>query len=79
MAYSARVMAEDRLLSEAMEQRPGVCSEAAESVRLSEIVSALVERAKAEGKLRADAEPSDIPGLICGIGRAVARRPRRRR
>ena len=35
----------------------------------------MVERAKAEGKLRADAEPWDVPGLICGIGRAVRAAP----
>jgi AcrR family transcriptional regulator len=75
MTYSAQVMAEDRLLSEAMDQRPGVCGDAAESVGLLEIVSALIVRAKAEGKLRADTEPWDVPGLICGIGRSVRSAP----
>ena len=75
MTYSAQVMAEDRLLSEAMDQRAVVCGEAAESVGLLDVVTALIDRAKAEGKLREDTEPWDVPGLICGIGRAVRSAP----
>ena len=75
MTYSARVMAEDRLLSEAMEDHQVVCGNAVEAVGLPDLVTALVERAKGEGTLRADAEPWDIPGLICGIGRAVRAAP----
>jgi AcrR family transcriptional regulator len=75
MTYSARVMAEDRLLSEAMDQRSEVCGQASERVGLLDLVAELIERAKADGKLRADAEPSDVPGLICGIGRAVRGAP----
>jgi len=75
MTYSARTMAEDRLLSEAMEQHGQMCGQAAESVGLMEITTALIDRAKAEGKLRADTEPWDVPGLICGIGRAVRTAP----
>jgi len=75
MTYSARVMAEDRLLSEAMDQRSEVCGEASQSVGLLDLAAQLIERAKAEGKLRADTEPSDVPGLICGIGRAVRSAP----
>jgi AcrR family transcriptional regulator len=75
MTYSARVMAEDRLLSEAMDQRSDVCGNAAASAGLPDLVAKLVERAKVDGKLRADAEPWDVPGLICGIGRAVRAAP----
>jgi AcrR family transcriptional regulator len=75
MTYSARVMAEDRLLSEAMDQHPGICGKASESVGLIELVGELVDHAKATGELRADAEPWDVPGLICGIGRAVRSAP----
>jgi AcrR family transcriptional regulator len=75
MTYSAQVMAEDRLLSEAMYQRGEICGGAAESVGLIDLVTAMIERAKLEGKLRADAEPWDVPGLICGIGRAVRAAP----
>jgi AcrR family transcriptional regulator len=75
MTYSAQVMAEDQMLSEAMDQRGEICGGAAESVGLINLVAQMVERAKLEGKLRADAEPWDVPGLICGIGRAVRAAP----
>jgi AcrR family transcriptional regulator len=75
MTYSAQVMAEDQMLSEAMDQRGELCGGAAQSVGLIDLVGAMVDRAKAEGKLRADTEPWDIPGLICGIGRAVRAAP----
>ena len=75
MTYSARVMAEDRLLSEAMDQRPEACGRAASGVQLIELVGALVDRAKATGELREDTGPWDVPGLICGIGRAERAAP----
>ncbi len=75
MTYSAQVMAEDQMLSEAMDQRGELCGGAAESVGLIDLVGAMVDRAKAEGKLRDDTEPWDVPGLICGIGRAVRAAP----
>ena len=77
MTYSARVMAEDRALSEAMHQRPGMCTEAAERVHLHDITAEVVERAKASGELRPDIEASDIPSLVCGIGRALRGAPGR--
>ncbi len=75
MTYSAQVMAEDQMLSEAMDQRGEVCGAAADSVGLIDLVSAMIERAKLEGKLRADTVAWDVPGLICGIGRAVRAAP----
>jgi AcrR family transcriptional regulator len=71
MRYSAEVMAEDRALSEAMDQRPEMCAHAAEEVRLLEIVGELIERAKAEGALREDVVADDVPSLICGLGRGT--------
>jgi AcrR family transcriptional regulator len=71
MRYSAEVMAEDRALSEAMDQRPEMCGQAAEDARLLEVVGELIERAQAEGALRPDVVPEDVPGLICGLGRAT--------
>lgn len=71
MRHSARVMAEDRALSEAMDQRPEVCSRAAQGVALLEIVAQLIARAQAEGTLREDIVPEDVPSLICGLGRAT--------
>ncbi|HEY7150531.1 MAG TPA: helix-turn-helix domain-containing protein [Solirubrobacterales bacterium] len=71
MRYSAEVMAEDRALSEAMDQRPEMCGQAAEDVRLLEIVGELIQRAQADGALRADVVAEDVPSLICGLGRAT--------
>ncbi len=71
MTYSTRVMAEDRALSEAMDQRPDFCSEAAHRVGLLEITGEIVERAQLSGQLRADIVAWDVPSLVCGLGRAV--------
>ena len=75
MRYSAQVMAEDRGLSEAMDQRPGTCREAAQSAGLPELTAKLVGRAKRSGALRRDITPDDIPSLVCGLGRAVSAAP----
>jgi len=71
MTYGARTMAEDRALGEAMSQHPGICAEAADRAQLRELVGELVTRTQADGRLRADVVPDDIPALVCGIGRAV--------
>ena len=54
MTYSARVMAEDRALSEAMDQRPASARAARSGVGLLELIGELVERAQAAGELRGD-------------------------
>jgi AcrR family transcriptional regulator len=74
MRESARVTAEDRAVSEAMDQLPGVCECSADKVGLREAGSELVERAKATGKLRPDFQVEDIGSLMCGLGRATAQR-----
>ena len=71
LRYSAKVMATDRGLSEAMDQRPGTCREAAESSGLPELTAELVHRAQRSGDLRTDIGPEDIPSLVCGLGRAI--------
>ena len=71
MTYSTRVMAEDRALSEAMDQRPVNCGRAAERAGLPDLIGAVVERAQADGRLRDDITAADVPSLICGLGRAV--------
>jgi AcrR family transcriptional regulator len=74
MRESARVTAEDRAVSEAMDQLPGVCECSADKVGLREAGNELVERAKATGKLRSDFQVDDIGSLMCGLGRATAQR-----
>jgi AcrR family transcriptional regulator len=71
MTYSARVMAEDRALSEAMDQLPGLCRSSAERVDMLALTGEVVARAQTSGDLRPDFVPEDIPALVCGLGRAV--------
>jgi AcrR family transcriptional regulator len=72
MRESARVTAEDRALSEAMDQMPDLCTASAKRVRLLELSSELIERAKASGAMRADFSADDIPSLMRGLARATA-------
>jgi AcrR family transcriptional regulator len=72
MTYAARAMAEDRALPEAMGVRPGICAAAAERAGLGELTAQVLGRAQASGQVRADAVPTDVPALVCGIGRAVS-------
>jgi AcrR family transcriptional regulator len=74
MRHAAQVTAEDRALSEAMDQMPELCTASAEKVHLLELTGELIERAKATGALRADVTADDIPSLMCGLGSATAHR-----
>ncbi len=74
MHECARVTAEDRALSEAMDQLPGLCGTAADRAGLNELTDELIERAKAEGAMRADFSVDDIPSIMCGLARATAPR-----
>ena len=71
MTYGARVMVEDRALSEAMDQRPELCGSAADKVDMLSITGAVVARAKESGQLRADIVAEDVPSLIMGLGRSA--------
>jgi len=75
MTYAARQTSEDRSLSEAMEQHPGICGAAAEAAGLPELTERVVKRAQASGQLRPDIVAWDIPALVCGIGRAIRVEP----
>ena len=72
MHESARIVAEDRGLSEAMDQLPDLCTAAAAKVGLLELVSGLIERAKASGAMRADFTAADVPSMMRGLARATA-------
>jgi AcrR family transcriptional regulator len=74
MRESARVTAEDRAVSQAMDQLPGLCETSATKAGLREAGTELVDRAKASGQLRSDFRPEDIGPLMCGLGRAVGPR-----
>ena len=75
MTHGARVSADDLSLSEAMEQHPGICGEAAEHAGLPELTERVVKRAQESGQLRSDIVAWDIPALVCGIGRAIRVEP----
>jgi len=72
MRYSAGVMARDRALSEAMFEQPEMMRDGAEGVGMPELLEELVGRAQASGELRAETVWEDVPGLICGVGRALS-------
>ena len=72
MSESARVTAEDRALSQAMDQLPGLCADSAEKVRLKELSGELIARAQASGAMRADFSAEDVPSLMRGLARATA-------
>jgi AcrR family transcriptional regulator len=71
LTYGARVMVEDRALSEAMDQRPELCGAAADKVEMLKITGEVVARAKRSGQLRADIVAEDVPSLIMGLGRSA--------
>jgi AcrR family transcriptional regulator len=71
MAYSAEVMARDRALSEAMFERPEMMRAGAEGVGMPELLPRLIGRAQEAGQLREEMIWEDVPGLICGMGRAL--------
>jgi len=72
MHYSAGVMARDRALSEAMFERPEYMRAGAEGVGMPELLTELVGHAQAAGELREEVIWEDVPGLICGVGRALS-------
>jgi AcrR family transcriptional regulator len=74
MRESARVTAEDRAVSEALDQFSGLCHCAAENTGLDELTAELIERAKESGSMRADFSVDDISSVMCGLGRATAPR-----
>lgn len=71
MRYSAEVMARDRALSEAMFERGEMMRAGAEGAGMPELLDELVGRAQEAGALREEFVWEDIPGLVCGMGRAL--------
>jgi AcrR family transcriptional regulator len=68
---SAEIQIGDRALSEVMLDSKDVMHEHAERVGILELVDQLMDRAKAAGALREDAEPEDVPMLMCALGGAA--------
>jgi AcrR family transcriptional regulator len=64
---SARIQTEDRALSEVLVSRPETMAPAAERAGMRELVGRLMGRAQQAGVIRADAEPTDVPMLMCAL------------
>ena len=67
MRASARIQSEDRALSEVLTSRPLTMARAAESVDILGLVSELMARGKAAGEIREDADPRDVPMMMCAL------------
>lgn len=72
MRECARSTAEDRALSEAMDQLPELCSASADKTHLNMLTGELIERAQASGAMRPDFTVDDIPSVMRGLARATA-------
>jgi AcrR family transcriptional regulator len=68
---AGQIQIEDRGLSEVMLDSNDVMREHADRVRIFELVAQVMDRAKASGDLREDAEPEDVPMLTCPLGSAA--------
>jgi AcrR family transcriptional regulator len=67
MRASAQIQGEDRALSEVLVSRPETMSRAAERVGMLDLVGQLLGRAQKAGVVRKDADPTDIPMLMCAL------------
>jgi AcrR family transcriptional regulator len=67
MRASALIQREDRALSEVLTSRPETMSRAAERVGILELVAELMRRGKRSGVIRRDADPRDVPMLMCAL------------
>jgi AcrR family transcriptional regulator len=64
---SAKIQHEDRALSEVLVSRPQTMQAAAERVGILGLTAELMRRAQDAGELREDAEPTDVPMLLCAL------------
>jgi AcrR family transcriptional regulator len=67
MRESAHIQSEDRALSEVLTSRPETMTRAAESVDMLGLVAQVLRRAQQAGAIRKDADPRDVPMLMCAL------------
>jgi AcrR family transcriptional regulator len=67
MRESARIQTEDRALSEVLVSRPQTMVRAAESVGMLDLVDQVLKRAQKACVVRKDADPRDIPMIMCAL------------
>ena len=72
MRHCARVIDEDRAISEAMDQHADLCHASAEKASLTELTGELIANAQAQGTMRPDFSVEDIPSIMRGLARATA-------
>jgi AcrR family transcriptional regulator len=70
MRASVEIQRRDRALTEVLVSRPETMRRAAESVDMLGRVAQIIERAQEAGALRADAEPEDVPMVMCALAGA---------
>lgn len=68
LQFSVGLQASDRALSQVMASQPELMQKHAEGSGASDHTIELVRIAKKAGVLREDAEPEDVPMVICGLG-----------
>jgi AcrR family transcriptional regulator len=64
---AARIQTDDRALSEVLTSRPETMGRAADRVGMLELTSEVLKRAQKAGVVRKDADPRDIPMLMCAL------------
>ena len=69
---TAERTAGDSGMCEVLASKPKESATLPAAIRLRELTGELVEDAKAEGSIRADATIDDIPMMMCGFGRIAA-------
>ena len=67
MCASAQIQSEDRALSQVLTSRPETMGRAADSVDMLGLVGELMDRGKRAGAIREDADPHDVPMLMCAL------------
>jgi AcrR family transcriptional regulator len=67
MRTAACIQSEDRALSEVLTSRPETMSRAADAVDILGLISELMRRGQSAGEIRSDANPRDVPMLMCAL------------
>lgn len=67
MRASARIQSDDRALSEVLTSRPETMGRAAERVDMLALVGELMARGQRSGAIRKDADPQDVPMVMCAL------------
>ena len=67
MRAGAKIQTEDLALSEVLVSRPEVMQPAAAAVGILDLTAKIMGRAQKSGELRPDADPTDVPMVMCAL------------